>query len=91
MLLNRFIIFLISGPLLVINVFLAFYFRNYDVLLILVFEDYVHVLITLHLLYLFESTFTLVVHFVKFSSPFVPPLLALHNFLQSGVLDSSLF
>ena len=91
MLLNRFVIFLISGPLLVINVFLAFYFRNYDVLLILVFENDVHVLITLHLLYLFESTFTLVVHFVKLGSPFVPLLLALHNFLQSGVLDSSLF
>ena len=91
MLLNRFVIFLVSGPLLVINVFLAFYFRNYDVLLILVFKDNVHVLITLHLLYLLESTFTLVVHFVKLGSTFVPPLLALHDFLQSGVLDSSLF
>ena len=91
MLLNRFVIFLVSGPLLVINVFLAFYFRNYDVLLILVFKDNVHVLITLHLLYLLESTFTLVVHFVKLGSTFVPLLLTLHDFLQSGVLDSSLF
>ena len=91
MLLNRFVIFLIDCPLLVVNVFLALNFRNYDVLLILVFEDDVHVLVTLHLMYLFESTFTLVIHFFKLGSSFVPPFLAIHDFLQTGVLDSSLF
>ena len=91
MLLDCFIIFLVGCPLLIIDVFLALNFRNHYVLLILVFEDYVHVLVTLHLLYLFKFTFTLEVHFLELSFTLVPPILALHNFLQTGILDSSLF
>ena len=90
MLLDCFIIFLVGCPLLIIDVFLALDFRNHDVLLIVVLEDYVHVLVTLHLLYLFESIFALVVHFLELGFPFVPPLLTFHNFLQTGILDPPL-
>ena len=90
MLLDCFIIFLVDCPLLIIDVFLTLNFWNYYVLLIVVLENYVHVLVALHLLYLFESFLALLAHLLELGLPFEPPLLTLHDFLQTGILHPPL-
>ena len=90
MLLDCFIVFLVNCPLLIINVFLTLNFGNYYVLLIVILKNYVHVLVALHLLNLFESFLALLAHLLELGFPFEPPLLTLHDFLQTGIFHPSL-